>query len=262
MSKLSVVIITKNEERNIGRCLESVRTLAEEMIVLDSESEDQTRSIAESLGARVITHPWEGSFTKQKNAALALATCEWILCLDADEWITPELANEIEALVTGSDPRSSKADGFSIDRHTIFLGQFMHCWSPDWILRLVKQDRAKYVGGLVHEQLEIKEGGKPLRLEGKIEHDAYQSIEQYIARLNRYTTLAATSMHESGRKFRLYKLLLSPPNMALRMFLLKGGWRDGIRGFILCLSSGFYELTKYAKLYALQLKTPANDHSH
>lgn len=252
MSTLSVVLITLNEELNIVPCLESVLDIASEIIVIDSGSEDRTAELAKSLGAKVIDHPWEGSFTAQKNFALSRATKDWILCLDADECLSDELRSEISDLISEPKQDSSSVDGYKINRRTSFLGQFMHCWSPDWILRLVRQGKSKYEGGLVHEKLVLADPSKISTLTGCLNHYSYKSIEDYVERLNRYTTLAAKTMSEEGKPFRVYKLLLSPLSMTLRMYFFKGGWRDGIRGIFLCLASGFYGLVKYAKLFALE----------
>ncbi len=249
--RLSVAVITLDEEDCIGRCLESVRGLADEIVVVDSGSTDATGSIVESCGGRFVHRPWKG-FVAQKNEALSLCRGEWILCLDADEWLSDELRESVARIVRGETPEADEFDAWMLDRMTTFLGASMRCWSPDWIVRLVRRGRARYMGGLVHESLVPLEGARVGRLRGKLMHDSYSSVSEYLERMNRYTSLAAEQLYGEGRRFSAFKFLFSPPWMFLRLYFGKLGVLDGWRGLFLCASSGYYVFLKYFKLLELE----------
>ena len=248
MTRLSVTVITLNEQRNIRRCLESVRGLADEIVVVDSGSTDGTRAIVEELDGRFVHNDWPGH-KQQKNVAVDHATGDWILSLDADEWIGEATAAEIRGIVQrGGDG----ADGWAINRCTLFLGQFVRCWQPDWNIRLFRKGRARWGGVNPHDSVVMGPGAALRRLRAPFYHDSYQSLEQYVNRLNAYTTIAARAMRGEGRRFQVRKLLFSPPAIFLKMYILKAGYRDGVRGVVLSASSAFYVLMKYAKLWWLE----------
>lgn len=247
-SKLSVTIITLNEERNIGKCIDSVSSIADEVVVVDSGSQDSTEEIARSRGAHFFHNPWPGH-KEQKNYAIERASHEWILSLDADEWIDEALAKEIERVL---DRAGQGADAFRIDRKTKFLGDFVQIWSPDWIVRLFRRDAGRFGGVNPHDVVELQPDTVCRKLENPFYHDSYQSLEQYFSRMNSYTSISSLALHRKGRKFALLKLLFSPLWMFLRKYLFKGGLRDGYRGLIISLSSGFYVFMKYAKLWSLE----------
>lgn len=241
--KLTVTVITLNEERNLPRCLHSVRGLADEILVVDSGSTDRTHEVAEALGAKVLVNPWPGH-KQQKQFAVDHATHDWILSLDADEWITPEL----EAEILGVLAREPEPDSFGINRLTKFLGRFMrHSWQPDWNVRLFHREVAYWGGVNPHDHIHRFDGGPSHQLEHPFFHDSYQSVNQYIDRLNSYTSIAADA--PEAKRFRVSKLLFSPVVTFLKMYLLRSGWRDGLHGLILSLYGGVYAFSKYAKLW-------------
>ena len=242
---LSLFIITKNEAHHIAACLQSARDLVQEIIVVDSESTDGTVSICQSMGARVYQHPFE-NFTKQKNTALSYVTGEWALSLDADETLTPELAQEIRRAIS-----SNTYDGYELPRVNDFLGKRMHHSGikKEYILRLVRTQKAKFEGGKVHEKLVVQ--GKTARLDNVFVHHPYDDIETYFAKFNKYTTLAAQTMFENGKRVCLLRVLLTVPFEFARRYILKAGFLDGVRGLIWASFSCFYVFVKYMKLWYL-----------
>src|SRR5690625_926336 len=194
-STLSVIIITKNEEHNIAECLKSV-SFADEIIVVDSGSTDNTCGIAESLGAQVtITADWPG-FGPQKNRALSLATKEWVLSIDADERVTPELAHEIQQLLVSSPQH----EAYKIARLSNFCGRWMRHsgWWPDHVLRLFKRGSTKFTDDIVHES--VKETNSLGTLSGHFLHYPYPNLESLIDKVNRYSTDGANKMLAKGRR--------------------------------------------------------------
>lgn len=243
--RISLFIIAHNEERNIAKCILSARNLVSEVIVVDSFSTDKTALICRDLGAQVFTRAFDG-FTKQKNFALSKVSCGWALSLDADEVLTPELAEEIKQAV-----QQGKADGYELTRVNDFLGKRMRHSGikAEHILRLVRTEKAEFKGGLVHEKLHVD--GKTARLKNVFVHHPYDSIESYFDKFNKYTTLAAQTLFEKGKKVCLLRVLLTVPFEFARRYVLKAGFLDGIRGLIWASFSCFYVFVKYMKLWYL-----------
>ncbi len=245
--KLSVVIITKNEEQNIIDCVRSV-SWADEIIVVDSNSADNTVKRAEQEGA--VTHQieWQG-FGHAKQTAVNYATGEWILSLDADERITPDLAKEIKHILKSS--QNTQCDCYKIPRLTNFVGAWIHHsgWRPDFVLRLFRKTHGKFSEATVHET--VISSGTVGQLKNDILHYSYKSIEDYLERLNRYTTLAAQEMSNSGMRFRLWRPLIKPPAIFIKRYILKLGVLDGWAGFQIAFLSSVYVFVKYAKLWRL-----------
>ena len=247
--KLSVTIITLNEEKNVRTCIESVKSIADEVIVVDSGSKDKTQQIAEELGAKFIHNDWPGH-QEQKNYAIDQTSNEWILSLDADEWIDERLAKEIKAVLEAD---GDGADGYQIDRETMFLGEFVKVWSPDWIFRLFKKSKGRFGGVNPHDVVIMKADSVCKKLKNPFFHNSYQTLEQYFSRMNAYTTIGSRALFKKGKRFSLHKLLLSPGWMFVRKFLFKQGFRDGYRGLLISISSAFYVFMKYAKLWSIQV---------
>lgn len=247
MSKISATVITKNEQKNIVRCLRSL-SFADEVIVVDSQSSDQTVRLAEANGARVIVNPWPGHI-QQKNFAIEQATGDWILSLDADEEVTPELRNEIQA---ARHEGFYGRDGFYLPRLSMFLGKWIRHggWYPDRHLRLFKKACGRFGGLNPHDKVMMK--GRSGRFKNHLLHYTYPSLESYFSRLNSYTGIAAREMYHRGRRPLLVKLLFSPPAAFVKMYLLKLGFLDGIEGFILGVFSSYYVLVKNLKLWELE----------
>ena len=242
-AKLTAIVPTFNEEVNIRDCLLSV-SFADEVLVVDSFSTDRTLEIAQECGARIIQRDYENS-ASQKNWAIPQASCEWILLCDADERVTDELRLEILESIAGEPEHV----GYSIPRANYFLGKrIRHCgWSPeqDRNIRLFMRDRSRYEEKQVHADVMCE--GSIGRLKSPFLHYSFRTLEQYITKLNRYTTWGAGDVVNAGRRVGLLDLLLRPPVTFLKMFILRAGFLDGFRGLLLCLFSAFYTLSKYAK---------------
>jgi len=244
-NRISLFVITKNEEKNIAACILSAKPLVHEIIVVDSQSTDKTALICRDLGAVVYDCPFE-SFTEQKNTALSKVTSEWALSLDADETLTPQLVKEIEHAI-----EQGKYDGYELPRVNDFLGKRMHHSGikKEYILRLVRTKKAQFEGGLVHEKLVV--AGPTARLKNVFIHHPYNDIESYFDKFNKYTTLAARTLYNRGKHVGLLRVLLTIPFEFGKRYFLKAGFLDGIRGLIWASFSCFYVFVKYMKLWYL-----------
>lgn len=242
---VSVLILAKNEENNIGDCIRSV-PFAEDVVVIDDVSTDNTAKIAAGLGARVVTHELGGDWGAQQTFAVGTAMCDWIFFLDADERVNRLLGDEIIRLVK----QDNRGIAYACARLTYFWGQPLRYggWFPDYVVRLLPK-AGTYVTGFVHPQ--IHHACKELRLpeEMYLVHYSYRDWEHYFGKLNTYTTLAAKKMHEQGKKATLLDILAHPLWATLRMYFLRCGWRDGRIGLILACFHFFYTMAKYVKLY-------------
>jgi len=267
--KLSVVLITHNEERNLGRTLESVKPLVAggqgEIIVVDSGSTDRTVEIAESYGAKVFVEPWKG-FAAQKNSALDKATGDWILSLDADEEVDPTLAEEIGHYILGQG-RESMRDGVPnrtisiiattitglwIPRKNHFLGRWIKhggYW-PDPKLRLFRRGSARFEDRLVHE--DVKLNGVAGKLRGALIHHSYPTVSDYIEHMNRYSSLGAEMVVAKGPvHFTAFNVTLRPLWTFLYNYIFRLGFLDGKEGFLLHVNHSIYVAWKYAKAWEL-----------
>jgi glycosyltransferase involved in cell wall biosynthesis len=244
VTTVSVTVITRNESANIDACLASVEW-ADEVIVVDSDSTDDTVARARARGARVMVRPWPG-YSPQKNWAAEQAFSDWILSIDADERVTPQLAAEIrEAL------QSPTASGYRIPRVTWHLGRWIRTtdWYPDYQLRLYDRRRARWAPRRVHES--VTADGPVALLKHDLQHYAYRDISHHHATMDRYTTLAAGEMFDAGRSASLLDLALHPPAAFVRNYLLRRGCLDGAVGFIISVMNAYYVFLKLAKLRAL-----------
>ena len=245
--KLSVTIITKDEEADIGAAIASV-AWADEILVVDSHSTDQTVEIARSAKAPVvvIVRDWPG-YIEQKNYAATQASHNWILSLDADERVTPELAAEVRR--TLEHPAHA---AYALPRLTWHLGRWIRGtdWYPDFQTRLYDRRRARWTGQYVHEAVEV--AGSRGRLKGDLQHFAYRDIADHLETIDRYTTLAARQMHEAGRRAHVWHLALHGPLAFLRNYVAKGGFRLGAVGLIVSSMNAYYVFLKFAKLWQLQ----------
>ncbi len=247
MQKVSVFIITLNEEDNIRRCLEGVRW-ADEIVVSDSGSTDRTIDICEEFNAKVYHDRWFG-FGRQKNLCMGRTKNRWVLNIDADERVTEELTGEIQRVL-----EDEERDGYYIPRKNYFLGEWIrHCgWYPDYNLRLFRKDKGGFNERAVHEAVSID--GKVGHLKAPMEHYTYKDITSYIKRMEKYSTLAAQEMVKEGRRSGYMDLLLRPAITFIRMFILRMGFLEGYRGLVLSGLYASYTLAKYAKLWELQGK--------
>jgi len=247
---LSVTIITKNEAADIGAAIASV-SWADEILVVDSESTDDTVAVATRLGARVVVRPWPG-YVEQKNYAASEARHDWILSLDADERVTPGLATEIRA-VLGAAPRAA---AFRVPRVTFHLGRWIRStdWYPDYQTRVYDRRAAHWTGRYVHDAVSVR--GETAQLKGELQHYAYRDVADHLETIDRYTTLAAKQMFEDGRRATIADLALHPPAAFLRNYLARGGIRDGTTGFLISRMNAYYVFLKFAKLWELQRQQP------
>jgi glycosyltransferase involved in cell wall biosynthesis len=245
---LSVTIITRNEAADIGAALDSV-AWADEIVVVDSESTDDTVAIARRHNVRVVVRPWPG-YIAQKNYAASIAAHDWILSLDADERVTPELASEIKA-VTAAAPGPA---AFRIPRVTFHLGRWIRStdWYPDYQTRLYDRRLAQWTGQYVHEAVTVR--GDTGQLRGELQHYAYRDISDHLDTIDRYTTLAARQMFDAGRRTTIFDLALHPLFAFLRNYLVRGGIRDGATGLVISRMNAYYVFLKFAKLWELQRK--------
>ena len=245
MPKLSVTVVAKNEAADLGAALASV-AWADEIVVVDSHSTDETVAVARQYTDRVVVHDWLGHI-EQKNYAASLASHDWILSLDADERVTPELATELQALKAGERPEAA----FRIPRLTWHLGRWIRTtdWYPDYQDRFYDRRRARWTGRYVHEALQAD--GSRGQLAGEIQHYAYRGIADHLETIDRYTTLAARQMQEDGRRAGLLQLAGHPPLAFLRNYIARGGIRDGVPGFIISSMNAYYVFLKFAKLWEL-----------
>jgi glycosyltransferase involved in cell wall biosynthesis len=248
--KLSVIIITKNEAAHIGECLDSV-AFADERVVLDSGSTDATCDIARQRGARVeISADWPG-FGPQKNRALDLATGDWVLSLDADERVPPELAREIRRVMAQPD-----ADGYRVARLSCFCGRWMRHsgWWPDYVVRLFRRDAGRFSDDAVHEHVDVR--GRVATLPGHLLHHPYASLEVFIDKINRYSTEAALKAHARGRRTTVLGPFGHGTWTFLRHYVLRRGFLDGWQGLVLAGMAATGSFYRYAKLFWLGRRKP------
>lgn len=268
MPTLSVIVITKNEQAHIKACIESVSSVADEIIVLDSQSSDQTIQIAESLGAKVTTSgDWQG-FGIQKNRALALATSDWVLSLDADERVTPGLAHEIETLLK----TSPKETCFYLNRQSWYCGRLIRHsgWQDDKILRLFRRGYAQFTNDRVHERIvrtdnspagELPSPALPLipsTLKGDLMHYSFADFDQVLDKVNRYSTLWAEQEAAKGRIASPLTALTHGFSAFLKTYIFQCGFLDGWHGLALALSNAQGTYYKYLKLWHINQKTKSN----
>jgi glycosyltransferase involved in cell wall biosynthesis len=245
---LSIIVITKNEEAAIGNCLSSI-AWADEIIVVDSGSTDRTEMICRQYTDNFYTNDWPG-FGPQKNRALELATNEWVLSLDADEMISPELRLEIESVM--NNPKLHSA--FAIPRRSSYCGKFMHHggWWPDYVTRLFRKDSARFSNDLIHERIIVT--GSLGRLKHPIIHDAFRDIEEVLETINRYSTIGAKMMHEREKRGTLSKAIFHGFWSFFQTYVVRAGFLDGREGFMLAVSNAEGTYYRYLKLMLLEEK--------
>jgi glycosyltransferase involved in cell wall biosynthesis len=250
VTTVSVTVITRNESAHIDACLASV-AWADEIIVVDSESTDDTTALAQARGARVIVRPWPG-YAAQKNWAAEQASSDWILSIDADERVTPQLAAEIREVLKGPT-----ASAYRVPRLTWHLGRWIRTtdWYPDYQLRLYDRRRARWASRRVHES--VTADGPVALLTQDLQHFAYRDISHHHATMDRYTTLAAEEMFDAGGSASALDLVVHPFAAFLRNYVLRRGCLDGAVGFIISVMNAYYVFLKLAKLRALAIAEKA-----
>ncbi|WP_079418638.1 glycosyltransferase family 2 protein [Thiomonas intermedia] len=244
--KFSVIVITKNEANNITDCLQSVKMLADEIIVFDSGSTDGTQEICVSLGATVYETDWPG-FGSQKNRALGQATGEWVLSIDADERLTPELAAEIKTVIR----QHSSLHVYTLPRISSYCGQFMRYggWYPDRVARLFRRGSAQFSNDIVHESL-ITDASLGA-LHNPLLHISYRSLDEVLEKINFYSSAGAEKLAKSGRKTSLTAAIARGFWAFIRTYFLKLGFLDGKLGLLLAISNAEGTYYKYIKLWLI-----------
>ncbi|MDP6111519.1 MAG: glycosyltransferase family 2 protein [Planctomycetota bacterium] len=249
-ASISAVVICFNEEENIRECLASLAWV-DDLVVVDSESTDSTAEIAGEFTERVIERPWPG-FVEQKNFAVEQAEHDWVLSVDADEVVTPELRDEIcELLSSGNE----FAAGYSFPRRTFYLGRWIRHggWYPDSAIRLFQKSKGRFVGDDPHDRVEVV--GDVGHLDNDLVHFNYKNISDHLATVDRFSSVSARVMHEKGKRASLLKLTFKPPVKFFETYIWKLGILDGMAGFVIAVISSYYMFLKFAKLWEMQRVT-------
>jgi (heptosyl)LPS beta-1,4-glucosyltransferase len=244
---VTATIITKNEADAIADALKSL-SWADEIVVVDAESTDDTVAIARQFTDRVFVRPWKG-YVDQKNHAASIATHDWIFSLDADERVPVDLSAEMRALLV-ADPKHA---GYRMPRVSFYLGRWIRTTDmyPDYQLRLYNRRKGRWDGLHVHESVKVDDNSIGY-LKSELQHYPYRDLSEHLIRMDRYTTLAARQMFEKGKRATRVELLIHPPVAFLRNYVLKGGFRDGKAGLIVSMVNSYYVMLKFAKLWELQ----------
>ncbi|RPJ86968.1 MAG: glycosyltransferase family 2 protein [Acidobacteria bacterium] len=248
LNQISAVIICCNEEEKIEEALKSVRGIVDETIVVDSGSQDRTVEICRRYTDRVYQRSWAG-YRQQKQYATDQARNDWVLSLDADEVVSPELHAEL------SQWRCAAADdlsGYHVPRKTFFMGRWIQhtSWYPDWQLRLFRRSAGRWGGGRVHESFKVS--GTIGRLQGHLHHYTYSNLSEFLQQLDRFSSLAAADLFDRGVRANLYHIIADPPLVFLKNYILRQGFRDGPQGMVVSILSSASTLFKYLKLWELQ----------
>lgn len=249
MRALSVVIITFNEAHNLGRCLSSVKGVADDVVVLDSFSTDATEDIAREYGARFVQHAFDGHI-EQKNRAIGFAKHPFVLSLDADEALDDVLREEVRRAKEGS------ADGYTMNRLTNYCGTWVRHggWYPDVKLRLWDSRKGKWTGTNPHDRYELQPGAKVEHLKGDLLHYSYYTLDDHLRQVNYFTGIMSRELHARGKRAGMVKLLLSPVAKFFGDYVFRAGFLDGWHGFVIAMISAHATFLKYAKLRELQRK--------
>jgi glycosyltransferase involved in cell wall biosynthesis len=246
MAKLSVTVITLNEEKNIGECLESVKW-ADEILVVDSNSSDKTVDTARQFGAKVISNPWPGHI-QQKNFAVDHASGEWILSLDADERVSEELKCEIQNLMCS---RIEEYSGYRMPRKNFYLGKWiLHSgWYPDYKIRLFRKDAGRWSGINPHDSVTVD--GKVGILRGDILHYSYKDVTHNLKTIDNFSTIGSGELFRKGRVATAFDLAIRPVVVFFKKYIVKLGFLDGWQGFIIAGLTSYSVFCKYVKLWEL-----------
>jgi glycosyltransferase involved in cell wall biosynthesis len=241
---LSACVLACDDETTLAACLESLAFCSEIVVVVDSKSRDGSEKIAAEIATRVVVHAYEGDI-EQKVFATELAGCDWVLSIDADEVVSPELAASIQQVMAAGTP---PAAGYEVNRVAWHLGRWVRHgdWHPDWKLRLFEGTRARWVGRNPHGRAEVE--GSVERLDGDLLHYSFRDLADQLDRIQVHTSQAAAALCESGRRPHLSDLVLRPPAGFLRSYVLKLGFLDGVVGFVVAATIAYSVLLKYAKL--------------
>ena len=247
LSKLSVVINTQNSEADLTKCLSSVKSLADEIVVIDQSSTDKTVEIAKKFGAKIFNHESVEYVEKTRNFAIKKASCEWVLILDPDEEIPQSLSKKIKGLI-----KNGRGDYYRIPRKNIIFNKWIEhtLWWPDYQIRLFKKGHVSWTE-IIHSVPTTQGNGVdlPQKEEYAILHHNYDFIDQYLGKMNRYTGVQSKILLESGYKFKWKDLLIKPSREFINRYFVGCGYKDGIHGLLLSLLQSFSELVVYAKVW-------------
>ncbi len=247
---ISLCVITLNEEHNIVRCIASV-PFASDVVVLDSNSTDQTRTLAQSFGARVFNEDWRG-YGPQKQRAVELAKFDWVLCLDADEALSEGLMNEIYQLFKQWELNKKELlNGYKFPRKSFHLGRWLGYggWYPDYQTRLFHRHKLQWKQDIVHESVQGEGIGL---LKSDLSHYPFDDLSDQIQTNNKYSTLGAQALHSQKKQVHLWHLFVKPITKFFELYLIKRGFLDGIPGYIIAIGAAYSYFLKYAKLWEMQ----------
>jgi glycosyltransferase involved in cell wall biosynthesis len=246
---ISAIVVCFNEEENIGACLESLRWCSE-IVVVDSFSTDRTVEICRRFTDKVIQRPWTG-FSDQKAFALSQATKEWVLSVDADERVTPELTDEIQEALSHDGGAYA---GYALARLVFYLNRWWWRggWYPDYHVRLFRRNSATWGGCEPHDKILVD--GRVRRLRHPLHHFTYRNIEDHLQRINSFTSISSCELRKKGQKWRLVDALFRPAGRFVRCYFLRRGFMEGFAGFYVAVTAAMYVFLKYAKLWELELE--------
>ncbi|MBS1917327.1 MAG: glycosyltransferase family 2 protein [Bacteroidetes bacterium] len=249
MQTLSVVVITYNEERNIGRCIDSVKDIADEIIVLDSFSTDATPEIVQQKGCVLHQRIFRG-YGAQKNAAAALVSNDYIFFIDADEFLSDGLKESIHT----QKKFGFAFDGYTMNRLNNYCGQWIRhgSWYPDKKLRIINRKKGEWNNALVHESIVMENGATLFHLKGDLLHYAYDSVEEHITKNNSYSELSAQLLFKKGKRSKKFKIILNPFWAFVHSYIFRLGFLDGFNGFIIAINLSHLTFLKYIKLHQLE----------
>lgn len=251
---LSVAIVCKDSKATIGRTVRSVRGLAREVVVLDSGSTDGTVQLLHRMGINAQHQNWLG-YIAQKNCVLGMCRQEWVLCLDSDESLEPDLRAAVEKVIRANDP---SVGGYEMNRKVFYKGEWLsHAWQPEWRLRLVRCKRAKWIGYDPHDELVLAgvDGASTLRIErlsGVMRHDSIESIADFLSKQCRHGRTAAAALHARGKRGSVVSLLTSPLGAWLKQMVGRSAWRDGWRGWLAASAAAAAAMAKHAALLEIE----------
>lgn len=241
--KLSAAIMTFNEERNLERTLKALADICDEIVIVDSGSTDGTKVVAEKYGAKFIYQPWLG-YGKQRNAAIESCNGKWILAVDADEELSPELKQKIIEIINGTEDKKV----YEINRLSVCFGkQIKHGgWGTSYAVRLFLKTAGRFNDNTVHESFVTQE--EVYKIKEDIYHHSYLTLEDYFSKFNRYTTEGALEYYKKGKKASIGQMIFNPIYKFIRMYIIRLGFLDGVEGFLLASTSSMYSMVKYFKL--------------